>query len=167
MSRRGVLMAGVAGAAAAAGLGWGLWRGRGPAPEQLVWQATLKGLDGEAVPLTRWQGRPLLLNFWATWCPPCVREMPVFDRFHKQRSAQGWQVVGVAIDKADAVRQFLTRQPVSYPILLAGLEAAELMQALGNLQGGLPFTVLLDAAGHVKQRHLGETTETQLTSWAV
>ncbi|MBC7717365.1 MAG: TlpA family protein disulfide reductase, partial [Pseudorhodobacter sp.] len=77
------------------------------------------------------RGKPLLLNFWATWCPPCVKEMPLLDAFYQTHRARGWQVVGLAVDSPTPVRAFLERVPVSFPIGLAGMEGSELSRALG------------------------------------
>jgi thiol-disulfide isomerase/thioredoxin len=164
--RRLLLLAGAAAAAAGAGLAW--WRGRadGEAIDSALWSLRFDAPQGPAFELARFRGKPLLLNFWATWCPPCVREMPALDRFHREFSPRGWQVLGLAADKEEPVREFLTRTPVGYPIGLAGFSGIELSRKLGNLAGGLPFTVLFDAAGRVAHRHSGETRFQQLAGWA-
>jgi peroxiredoxin len=95
-----------------------------------------------------------------------VKELPDLDRFQADHAARGWQVVGIAIDSPTAVRQFLARQPLRFPIGLAGLEGTELARQLGNAAGGLPFTVVLDPAGRIVQRKLGATTYAELSSWA-
>jgi thiol-disulfide isomerase/thioredoxin len=107
-----------------------------------------------------------VLNFWATWCAPCIKEMPELDRFHREHAAQGWQVVGVAIDQPEPVREFLQRVPVGFPIAVAGLAGMELLRALGNPSGALPFTVVFAADGRVVRRKLGETTARELAGWA-
>ena len=175
MSRRAVLWVGAA--AAAVGLGAALWRARqcdaisaessANAPETTsLWTLRLPSPDGSELALARFRGRPLLVNFWATWCPPCIREMPEIDRFARQFAATGWQVLGLAADQDKPVREYLSRNPVSYPIALAGFEGIQLSRQLGNTGGALPFTVALDAAGSVTQRHLGETRFELLSSWA-
>lgn len=126
--------------------------------------------DGVTLAMEVFRGRPLILNFWATWCPPCVREMSVFDEFvQAQRaltsSSATVQVLGLAIDGSKAVRSYLDRHPVSFPIGLAGMEGTDLARRLGNTQGGLPFTVFLNAQGEVIQRKLGETTAVDLQHW--
>ena len=80
------------------------------------------------------RGQPLVLNFWATWCPPCVKEMPEIDRFQREFAARGWQVLGLAVDRPQPVREFLARTPVGYTIAMAGLEGTELSRQLGNYQ---------------------------------
>ena len=112
------------------------------------------------------RGRPLVLNFWATWCPPCVTEMPELDRFARDFAPKGWQVLGLAIDQADAVRRFLAATPVSFPIVITGTAGLELVRALGNATGGLPFTVVLDSDGQVRHRKMGATDHTELAAWA-
>ena len=109
--------------------------------------------------------KPLVINFWATWCPPCVRELPEIDRFARENIGRGIQVIGLALDSADPVKAFLTRVPLSMPIALAGLEGSDLVRALGNTQGGLPFTVLFAAGGRLIERKLGETSHAELTRW--
>ena len=134
------------------------------------WQHSVEGLDGQPLPLRGLLGRPLLVNFWATWCPPCIREMPLIDRFHQEfgvpAGPRAWQVLGLAIDRREAVAEFLARQPVSYLVALAGLEGTEWSRALGNERGGLPFSVVFDARGRLAHRKLGELSEAELRVWA-
>jgi thiol-disulfide isomerase/thioredoxin len=111
------------------------------------------------------RGRPLLLNFWATWCPPCIDELPLLDSFYRKNAANSWQVVGLAIDQPSAVRSFLARTPISFPVGLAGLGGSELSRALGNLAGGLPYTVVVSGTGQVLQRRMGRVTASDLDQW--
>ena len=177
-TRRNALVVGVAAAAAAAGAGVAWWR-RGPAPTAsadaqpvdadalaTLWALRLDRPEGGTLAMADLRGKPLLINFWATWCPPCVKEMPELDRFHQAFSPQGWQVVGLAIDGPTAVRQFLAKVKVGFPIGLAGLGGTELVRSLGNAQGALPFSVLIGANGQVLQRKLGETSFAELAGWA-
>jgi thiol-disulfide isomerase/thioredoxin len=170
LNRRGwALGAGVAAAAAAAGAGWALWRqsvGASPGVEGEFWSLAFDTPDGKRLALADHRGRPLVLNFWATWCPPCVREMPALDRFQRDFAATGWHVVGLAADELGPVREFLTRTPVSFPIGLAGFGGVELSRRLGNLSGGLPFTLVFGLDGTVVQRHMGETSYDQLATWS-
>jgi thiol-disulfide isomerase/thioredoxin len=176
--RRRLMLGGVALSAGAAGLGVGsgLWRKKtepqtGPAqvgdPETaFLWDLSFTQPDGATLALASLRGKPLLINFWATWCPPCVKEMPEFDRFHREYSGRGWQVLGLAVDSPTPVRDFLKRVPVGYTIALAGFEGTEMSRKLGNPQGALPFTVMIGASGKALQRHLGETTFDALANWA-
>ncbi|MGE5452700.1 MAG: TlpA family protein disulfide reductase [Acidobacteriota bacterium] len=130
------------------------------------WSQTFDTPDGKALKLSDHKGHPILLNFWASWCPPCVKEMPDIDRFHRDMKAQGWRVIGLAVDGPTPVREFLIKVPVGFDIGLAGFGGTELSQALGNTAGGLPFTVLIDAQGRVVHRKVGGTTYADLKTWA-
>ncbi len=198
MNRRWLALGGVALAAGAAGLALRLRRdsaapeftakpGGGPgtaagtaatepagvSPDAVTpadfWSRSVERLDGSTLALSSFKGRRLIVNFWATWCPPCLREMPLIESFHRQFGPHagpgGWHVLGLAIDRREPVQQFLKRQPVSYEIALAGLDGTELVRALGNVAGGLPFTVVFDAQSNVLHRKLGELKEADLRSW--
>lgn len=167
MNRRHWMAAGVAAAAGAAGAGWAWWRER-----QLhqttggLWQRRFDTPQGGTLDMAGLRGRPLVLNFWATWCPPCVKEMPELDRFGRDFAARGWQVVGLAVDGPTPVREFLARNPVTFPIGMAGFEGTELARALGNMSGGLPFTVIFADDGNVAHRKMGQTDHAELSRWA-
>jgi thiol-disulfide isomerase/thioredoxin len=170
-SRRRWLVAGVGVAAAAAGAGAAWWSlrpaGIAPAaPPEGFWSLSFATPQGGQLALAAFKGQPLLLNFWATWCPPCVEELPLLDRFAQQHAAKSWQVVGLAIDQPSAVLQFLSRTPVRFPIGLAGLQGTDLGRSLGNLTGGLPFTVVFGPDGQVRQRRMGKVSEADLAQWA-
>lgn len=172
--RRLALAVGLLAGAAGVGVAW--WHNRSARPPagganpaavaDEVWSMKMARPEGGEFTMASLRGRPALLNFWATWCPPCIREMPEIDRFAKQFSPNGWQVVGIAVDQAQPVRDFLARNPVVYPIALAGFDGVALSRLLGNEAGGLPFTVALDARGSVAHRHIGETRFEALAAWA-
>jgi thiol-disulfide isomerase/thioredoxin len=170
LNRRGwALGAGVAAASVVAGAGWALLRQRvaaGAGTDDRLWSSSFDTPDGRRLAMAEHRGHPLVLNFWATWCPPCVREMPTLDRFHRAYLASGWRVVGLAADDLAPVRDFLARSPVSFPIGLAGYEGIELSRRLGNVGGGLPFTAVFGRDGTVVQRHMGESDTEQLGAWA-
>jgi thiol-disulfide isomerase/thioredoxin len=130
------------------------------------WTMVFPRPEGGELALADLRGQPLLLNFWATWCPPCVREMPALERFWQAHRASGWHVVGLAVDGPTPVREFLARSPVSYPIGLAGLDGTRLSRSLGNETGALPFTALFSAAGRLVERHLGEASASDLERFA-
>lgn len=165
MSRR-LWLAGAGALALAAGLAGQAWLGSRRREDDRLWRLTLQTPDGAPLHLQDFRGQPLLLNFWATWCPPCLREMPALDRVAAEQAARGWRVLGLAVDNAEPVRQFLARQPVRYAVALVGSEGVALSRELGNTQGGLPFTVLFGADGRILQRKLGETDHAELSSWA-
>jgi len=132
------------------------------------WSLRFDRPDGGTLALANLRGRPLLINFWATWCPPCVREMPVLDTFARAQAARGqagWRVIGLAVDGPTPVREFLVKTPVEFPIGLAGLGGTELARQLGNTTGGLPYTVVLGPDGQVLHRKLGETNLRELQEW--
>ena len=169
--RRAILFGGVAAAAAAAGAGFAWWRFGQPfagdafAPASL-WASSFQTPSGSTLEMQVLRGKPLLINFWATWCPPCVAELPLIDAFYREHAAQGWHVVGLAIDQPNAVRAFLARIPVGFPVGLAGLEGTELGRALGNGAGTLPFSVVIGANGAVLGRKMGRLSAQDLSDWA-
>jgi len=173
LKRRHWMWGGVAVAAGLAGAGWRGWsENRKLAAQDAatggLWQMSFAAPDeGQPeVVMQSFRGQPLLLNFWGSWCPPCVLEMPDLDRFAKSHATQGWRVLGLAVDNPKAVREFLTRAPVSYTIGLAGFEGAELTRRLGNSQGGLPYTVAFNAMGDIVHRKAGQTHLEELQQWA-
>lgn len=167
MKRRNWLLGAAGAGAAAAGAGWQAWREhRFEEDSGGLWAMRFPQPDGSELVMAERRGRPLLLNFWATWCAPCVKEMPELDRFQRQFAASGWQVVGLAIDGPTPVREYLQRVPVGFAIGLAGLDGTELTMRLGNTQGGLPFTAVFDRAGKLVRRKLGETNFEELSGWA-
>jgi thiol-disulfide isomerase/thioredoxin len=128
---------------------------------------TLPTLDGKAIPLpATYAGRPLLINFWASWCGPCIKEMPELDGFAQRQSTNGTQVVGIALDQADAVRAFLQRTPVGYPILLDVASTRDSGVQLGNAKGVLPYSVLVGADGRVLKQKLGPFEAGEVDAWA-
>lgn len=160
--------AGLGALAAGAGVAWQQMRPRPPTELALarLWALAPETPSGARMPLQSFQGRPLVLNFWATWCPPCVKEMPELDRFLTAFGPRGWQVLGLAIDQAEPVRQFLRRTPVQFPIALAGVDGLALVRDLGNPAGGLPFTVVISAQGALLHQKLGPTDLAELSGWA-
>jgi thiol-disulfide isomerase/thioredoxin len=130
------------------------------------WAMAFPTLDGGELRTASLRGQPLLLNFWGTWCPPCVKEMPELDQFAREFAPKGWRVLGLAVDNPKAVREFLARTPVSYTIALAGFDGSELTRRLGNSQSGLPYTVAFGRNGAITYRKAGATTLEELRAWA-
>ncbi|MFY8044566.1 MAG: TlpA disulfide reductase family protein [Rhodoferax sp.] len=168
LSRRWLLR-GLAGGAGLAGLGVAMWQGEvhESVAEPVVgfWGQRWEAPDGSLVALKSFQGHPLLINFWATWCPPCVEELPLINQFYRENRTKGWQVLSLAVDKKSSVQAFLQRMPLDFPVGLAGLAGAELGRNLGNLTGGLPFTVVLSGDGVVRQRKMGRVLPADLQAW--
>ena len=168
-SRRNWLYLAAAGGAALAGAGLALWRYRLAEPEDgalaALWALEAELPSGKVYKLSALKGKPLVVNFWATWCPPCVEEMPLLDAFYRQHAAKGWQMVGLAADHAKAVTKFLAQTPVQFPTPLAGLAGIELSRTLGNLSGGLPFTVVINSQGQIALRHMGKLSAEQIANF--
>lgn len=120
--------------------------------------------DSNAQPqaIAQWQGKTLVINFWASWCPPCREEMPEFSRLQSKYSGKGVQFVGIALDTAENVNRFSQQQAVNYPLLIGGAQGTELSRQLGNDRLALPYTVVLGPAGDVRLARLGRVTEREL-----
>lgn len=160
----------VAGAAAAAGAAVAWWRlqprAARPQAVESLWARRFDLPAGGELSMQAFQGKPLLLNFWATWCPPCVEELPMIDGFWREHAANGFQVLALAIDQPSSVRRFLERQSLGFPVAMGGIEGMDLVRALGNPQGGLPFSVFFDANGNISRQKTGQLTAEDLKSWA-
>jgi len=168
--RRRWLMGVVAGVAALGGTGLALKanpskESGASSAESAFWKLEFAAPDGTVLRMASLQGKPLLLNFWATWCPPCVAELPSLSRFYQSNSIKGWQVLGVAVDQLAAVQRFLAKSPVAFPVVLAGMEGVEISRTLGNLSGGLPFSVVLGSDGVVAHRKMGQVSPDDLRAW--
>lgn len=128
---------------------------------------TLPALDGTPVQLpAAYAGRPLLVNFWASWCGPCIEEMPELERYASAQGGSGVQVVGIALDDQAAVEAFLQRIPVTYPILLDQAGPADSSVRLGNPKGVLPYSVLVSADGRLLKQRIGPFTHGEIDAWA-
>ena len=127
----------------------------------------LPALDGGQVRLPEaYAGRPLLINFWASWCGPCIEEMPELQRYASAQGSGGVQVVGIALDDRAAVETFLRRVPVDYPILLDAAGPADSSVRLGNPKGVLPYSVLVSADGRLQKQRIGPFARGEIDGWA-
>jgi thiol-disulfide isomerase/thioredoxin len=157
-------------AAAAAGVGTALLRtgsesSSGAEPVEGFWDLRWETPAGPDLAMRTFRGHPILINFWATWCPPCIEELPLIDAFFNENSSNGMQVIGIAVDKPAAVRAFLKVSPLRFPVAIAAMTGTDLGRRLGNLNGGLPFSVLVGGSGSILQRKLGRLTATDLAAW--
>ncbi|MEE9135301.1 MAG: TlpA disulfide reductase family protein [Gammaproteobacteria bacterium] len=116
----------------------------------------LSDLNGVPRPISDWSGQPILINFWATWCAPCRREMPLLQKLHEEFGNDGLQVIGIAIDRAPDVSAFTIETGITYPILVGQEDAIEVTDGFGLDFLGLPFTVLVDQDGQILKIQLGE-----------
>jgi peroxiredoxin len=145
------------------GIGVALWERAEPDASALL-ALSLPDTHGTAQPLRQWQGKVLVVNFWATWCAPCREEMPEFVRAQRELGPQGVQFVGIAIDQPDKVAQFAKELDLNYPALIGSYDAVDLSKPLGNRLLAMPFTVILDREGHVAHTQLGPFKPPQLRS---
>lgn len=126
--------------------------------------ARIADLAGVRQPIAQWRGKVLVVNFWATWCPPCRQEIPEFIALQKQYGAQGLQFVGIALDEKAKIQNFVDEVGINYPILVGDLEAVALAQASGNRMGGLPYTVIIDRQGKLVTTETGALSREKLTA---
>ena len=117
---------------------------------------TLPDIDGVPHNIREWQGDVIVLNFWATWCPPCRKETPLFVDLQEEWGSQGLQFVGVAIDEINKVKEFMDTYGVNYPMLIGVDDAIEISKAYGNRFGALPYTVIIDRNGNIAHVQRGE-----------
>ena len=157
---------------AAAALTAGFWFGQarqnntesvnsGATPIKLI-DFTLPDITGKPRKLSEWQGRVIILNFWATWCPPCRKEIPMFLDYYEKYRGQGLEIIGVAIDKKEDVEAFIDTLFINYPVLLGGTEMMTMMRRYGNRVGSLPYNVLIDRDGKILNTKKGAYTHAEL-----
>lgn len=123
---------------------------------------TLPDTKGVSQKIEQWQGKVVLLNFWATWCPPCREEIPAFVEVQEQFGAKGFQIIGVAIDNKDDVTDFMDTFFINYPVLLGDDKTLNLMSQYGNRIGSLPYSVIMDRQGKIVARKIGAYTKKNL-----
>lgn len=122
----------------------------------------LPDAKGTQHPFSAWKGKVLVVNFWATWCPPCRKEIPAFSTLSRKYAGKGVQFVGVSIDTAKNVAGFQAKQQVDYPLVIADPSLVQLTEELGNSSQGLPFTLVIDRNGGISLVKLGELSEREL-----
>jgi len=122
----------------------------------------LPDLTGRLSRLSEHDGRVIVLNFWATWCPPCREEIPMLNRFQTDFADAGVQIVGVALDDANKVRRFASKTALAYPTLLGEMATLNIGRIYGNSRGVLPYSVVIDRSGKIVSTHLGQLDREQL-----
>jgi len=120
-----------------------------------LFTATLTDINGSKQNLSQYQGKIIVLNFWATWCPPCREEMPELSQLHQEYKNRNVVVLGVAEDELAPVKEYLQLSPVAYPVFIAENESADLGMHLGNDKSVLPYTVIIGADGNVIDTFFG------------
>lgn len=128
----------------------------------LLPEFSLPDLAGKLHAISEWQGKVRVINFWATWCPPCLKEMPEFNAVQKQYAEIGLQFIGIALDDNAPVKEFISANKIDYPILLGEEQGIKLGRNLGNVTDTVPFTVIVDKSGTIVKTHMGEITRTKL-----
>jgi thiol-disulfide isomerase/thioredoxin len=133
---------------------------------RLLFQQTLPDSTQKMHALAEWRGKILILNFWATWCVPCVEEMPELAALQRQLKGKNIQFVGIGIDSHDKIAEFLSKNKnIDYPLLVAGAAGLELSRSLGNAAGGLPYTVVIDQQGQIQHVKSGRIEQQVLSNW--
>lgn len=128
-------------------------------PSQALLDARFNTLEGQEVPLSQWQNKIIVLNFWATWCPPCREEMPELSNMQKQYKNQNMVIIGLSTDDLETTKTFIANNPVSYPILAGDMQAMNFAESLGNNQSILPYTVVIDEKGRVVKAFFGRINQ--------
>lgn len=166
MNRKILVFCLVALIAAAAGIAFYGYREQAPAPATIEsgpeLNFTLPDLQDVPQPIAQWRGKILLVNFWATWCPPCLKEIPEFVKLQAEYQDRGVQFVGIALEDKQPVQDYQSRMKVNYPLLIGGEDAAILAQRLGNVINTVPFTVIVDQQGKIVHRQLGELSREKI-----
>jgi peroxiredoxin len=121
-------------------------------------------IEGNLRNIKDWDGQVVLLNFWATWCPPCLEEIPGFIEVQQELENRGFQIIGVAVDNEENIRDFANEMAMNYPILAGEMEAIELAQKYGNSIGALPFSAIIDKNGKITHTIMGELSKDRLIS---
>ncbi len=130
--------------------------------KDLTWPASnaTSALKGTSVVGKDWKGKVVVLNFWATWCSPCIQEMPELSRTYnalrQQKNGNNLAIVGIGIDSESKIREFNSKTPIDYPLVVAGFSAVDWLRVYGNDKGALPYTVVFDQTGKVAFEVVGE-----------
>lgn len=168
MNRQQWLIGGAAVLALAAGLGVATWLKQPgaaqPGAADALLNAQMPDLQNRPQSLAQHRGKVLVVNFWATWCPPCREEVPVFVDAQARFGSQGLQLVGIALDNRKQVADFVQEYGVNYPILIGGVNESEALRKLGNPGGGLPYTLVYDRTGKLHRKIIGSLDKARFES---
>ena len=129
-----------------------------PAPLQF----SLPDVSGKQHKMSEWQGKILIINFWATWCPPCLKEIPEFINLQKEFGNKGLQFIGIAVDDLQSVKEYLKTININYPMLIGGEQAIVLSHKLGNIVNAVPFTLIINQQGLIVHRQPGELSNEKI-----
>lgn len=152
---------------AGAALGFGAARYGEPKQDKaplLAPAVSFKDFEGRERHLDEWKGKLRLVNFWASWCGPCLNEMPMLVTAQQQYGSRGLQIIGPALDDADPVREVASKLKLNYPYMADFSSADSAMMLLGNPGGGLPYSVFIDAQGRIVKTVLGGLSKSELDS---
>lgn len=123
---------------------------------------SLPDMNGKEHSINEWKDKVIVLNFWATWCQPCLTEMPEFNQLHKDYSGKGLQVIGIALDEQESVKEFVDKYKISYPVLVSPDQGIKIAHDLGNVVNTVPFTIIANKKGNIVARHMGTLTGKEL-----
>lgn len=157
--KRNILISGVIGVVFAAfGIYFGNQQAHADVPPTATrdfFAASLPDIQNQPQALSQWKGKALLVNFWATWCNPCVKEMPALSAMQSENKNPKVQIIGIGIDTASNIQDFSAKYKISYPLYVAGVGGSELLRKMGDPAGGLPFSILIGPDGQIKKTYLG------------
>jgi len=125
-------------------------------------EISLPDVSGKQRHLSEWQGKIRIINFWATWCPPCLKEIPEFIKLQLEFKNNNIQFIGIAIEDLATVKEYLNNNPVNYPMLIGGDKAIALSQQLGNIVNAVPFSLIINQQGQIIHRQPGELSREKI-----
>lgn len=131
---------------------------------ETILAASLPDLQDKNQPLSQWLGKVMVVNFWASWCEPCRKEIPEFIELQEKFGGRGLVFIGIAVDQKERASMFSKEIGINYPVLVGDMKAMALAEAAGNRQGALPFTVIIDRNGKITSTKLGSLSQSKLES---